>query len=74
MTHPELAGSEPASQPHLREEHCLTEQHYRLLEQQYYQSDQYAAMVKRYPLLQSHIAACRPRMWISDATATAQQG
>jgi hypothetical protein len=71
MTHREPACSPPASTPPLYEDLWLTDQHYRQLEQQYYQSAQYAAMVKRYPLLQNHIAACRSRMWISDASAGA---
>jgi hypothetical protein len=45
------------------------EQHYRQLEWTYYQSAQYAAMVERYPLLQSSIAACRSMPLISDASA-----
>jgi hypothetical protein len=47
------------------------EQHYRQLEWTYYQSAQYAAMVERYPLLQSSIAACRSMALISDACSPA---
>lgn len=43
------------------------ELHYRQLERTYYQSRQYAAMVERYPLLRSSIAACRSMALISDA-------
>jgi hypothetical protein len=45
------------------------EQHYRELAWTYYQSPQYAAMVERYPLLQSSIAACQSMALISDASA-----
>jgi hypothetical protein len=43
------------------------ELHYRQLEQTYYQSAQYAAMVERYPLLRSSIAACRSLALVNDA-------
>jgi hypothetical protein len=54
----------PAITPSLRQE-----LHYRQLERQYYESTQYAAMVERYPLLQSSIAACRSLALISDTSA-----
>jgi hypothetical protein len=44
------------------------ELHYRQLERTYHQSEQYAAMVKRYPLLQSSIDLCRSMALISDAS------
>jgi hypothetical protein len=47
----------------------LEQLHYRRLEQTYYQSAQYAAMVDRYPLLRSSIAACRSTALVSDAAA-----
>jgi hypothetical protein len=43
--------------------------HYRQLEQHYRQSAQYAAMVERYPLLRSSIAACQQIELICDASA-----
>ena len=43
--------------------------HYRQLEQHYRQSAQYAAMVERYPLLRSSIAACQQIELIGDASA-----
>lgn len=52
--------------PALREE-----LHYRQLERAYYQSAQYAAMVERYPLLRSSIAACRSMGLVSDAPPSA---
>jgi hypothetical protein len=65
-------SSEPlgaAGNPALREQ-----LHYRRLEQTYYQSAQYAAMVERYPLLRSSIAACRSMALVSDAAAPAPRG
>jgi len=65
-------SSEPlgaAGNPALREQ-----LHYRHLEQTYYQSAQYAAMVERYPLLRSSIAACRAVMLVSDAPAPGPRG
>lgn len=66
------AASEPlgtSGDPALRE--LL---HYRRLEQTYYQSAQYAAMVERYPLLRSSIAACRSMVLVGDAPAPAARG
>jgi len=65
-------SSEPlgaAGNPALREQ-----LHYRRLEQTYYQSAQYAAMVERYPLLRPSIAACRSMALVSDAPAPAPRG
>jgi len=59
----------PAGNPALREQ-----LHYRRLEQTYYQSAQYAAMMERYPLLRSSIAACRSMALVSDAPAPAPRG
>ena len=50
------------------------ELHYRQLEQTYYQSAQYAAMVERYPLLRSSIAACRSLALVNDASEPAPRG
>ena len=58
-----------AGNPALREQ-----LHYRRLEQTYYQSAQYAAMVERYPLLRSSIDACRSVVLVSDAPAPAPRG
>jgi hypothetical protein len=58
-----------AGTPALREE-----LHYRQLEQTYYQSSQYAAMVERYPLLRNSIAACHSMELVSDAPAPVSRG
>jgi hypothetical protein len=50
------------------------ELHYRQLEQTYYQSAQYAAMVERYPLLRSSIAACHSLALVNDAPEPAPGG
>jgi len=51
--HTELVqGEQPSLQP-------VSDQDYRLLEEEYRQSAAYAQMVERYPLLRRTIAACR---------------
>ncbi|MDI9405259.1 MAG: hypothetical protein QM522_01010 [Chitinophagaceae bacterium] len=46
--------------------------HYRLLERNYRQSAQYAAMVERYPLLKQSIETCQQGDLIGDASPSSQ--
>lgn len=70
MTTEDLQSSSPANQSELVCDRLLTmqdaligatqtDQDYRLLEQTYRESPEYAAMVRRYPLLRRAIKACR---------------
>ncbi len=79
MTTEDLQSSSPANQPKLVWERLLSmqaaligatqpDQDYRLLEQTYRESPEYAAMVRRYPLLRSAIKACRHSRLVGNPT------
>ena len=49
-----------------------SDQDYRALERQYHRSDQYAAMVSRYPQLRHWIKACRSSPLVGDPQVQAK--
>lgn len=60
------SGGREAQDPELWPPISEPEPDYRQLEHAYRHSDQYAAMVQRYPLLERSIAACRQPDLVGD--------